>query len=42
LNGLRIALTSFGVGVAHQRRLFYALLILVLIGGATFVVRMLG
>jgi succinate dehydrogenase / fumarate reductase cytochrome b subunit len=42
LNGLRIALTSFGVGVAHQRRLFYALLVLVVIGGATFALRMLG
>ena len=42
LNGLRVALTSFGVGVAYQRQLFYALLALVLIGGAIFAVRMLG
>jgi succinate dehydrogenase / fumarate reductase cytochrome b subunit len=42
LNGLRIALTSFGVGVAHQRRLFYAVLALVLIGSALFALRMLG
>jgi succinate dehydrogenase / fumarate reductase, cytochrome b subunit len=42
LNGLRIALTSFGVGLAHQRQLFYALLVLVIIGGAIFAVRMLG
>jgi succinate dehydrogenase / fumarate reductase, cytochrome b subunit len=42
LNGLRIALTSFGIGVAHQRRLFYAVLAIVLIGSAIFAVRMLG
>jgi succinate dehydrogenase / fumarate reductase cytochrome b subunit len=42
LNGLRIALTSFGVGVAHQRRLFYVVLAVVLIGSAIFAVRMLG
>jgi succinate dehydrogenase / fumarate reductase cytochrome b subunit len=41
LNGLRIALTSFGVGVAYQRWLFYAVLAIVLIGGAIFAVRML-
>lgn len=42
LNGLRVALTSFGVGVAHQRWLFYGILILVIGGGAIFAVRMLG
>jgi succinate dehydrogenase / fumarate reductase cytochrome b subunit len=42
LNGLRVALTSFGVGVAHQRWLFYAILTLVIIGGAIFAMRMFG
>jgi succinate dehydrogenase cytochrome b subunit len=42
LNGLRVALTSFGVGVAHQKQLFYALVALVIVGGAIFAVRMLG
>jgi succinate dehydrogenase / fumarate reductase cytochrome b subunit len=42
LNGLRLALTSFGVGVARQKLLFYGLLALVLVGGAVFAVRMLG
>jgi succinate dehydrogenase / fumarate reductase cytochrome b subunit len=42
LNGLRVALTSFGVGVARQKLLFYGLLALVVVGGAVFAVRMLG
>jgi len=42
LNGLRVALTSFGVGVAHQKALFYGLLVLVAAGGLLFAVRMLG
>jgi succinate dehydrogenase cytochrome b subunit len=41
MNGLRVALTSFGVGVAHQKLLFYALLVLVAVGGAIFAARML-
>ena len=42
LNGLRVALTSFGVGVAHQRRLFYVILAMVGLGAAIFALRMLG
>ena len=42
LNGLRVALTSFGVGVAHQKLLFCAVLAVVVVGGAIFAVRMLG
>jgi succinate dehydrogenase / fumarate reductase cytochrome b subunit len=42
LNGLRVALTSFGVGVTQQKLLFYAVLVLVVVGGAIFAVRMLG
>jgi succinate dehydrogenase / fumarate reductase cytochrome b subunit len=42
LNGLRVALTSLGIGVAHQRWIFYAILILVAVGGAIFAMRMLG
>ena len=41
LNGLRVALTSFGVGVAHQKALFYGLLALVAAGGLIFALRML-
>jgi succinate dehydrogenase / fumarate reductase cytochrome b subunit len=42
LNGLRVALTSFGVGVTHQRRLFYAVLAVVLVVAGVFAARMLG
>jgi succinate dehydrogenase / fumarate reductase cytochrome b subunit len=42
LNGLRVALTSFGVGVARQKLLFYALLALAIGGAAIFAVRMFG
>jgi succinate dehydrogenase / fumarate reductase cytochrome b subunit len=42
LNGLRIILTSFGVGVAYQRWLFYAVLAIVLFCGTIFALRMLG
>lgn len=40
LNGLRVALTSFGIGVARQRTLFYGLLALVVLGGLAFALRM--
>lgn len=40
LNGLRIAATSFGIGVRHQRAIFYVLLAMVLAGGLIFALRM--
>jgi succinate dehydrogenase / fumarate reductase, cytochrome b subunit len=40
LNGLRVAFTSFGLGVAQQRRIFYGLLILTVVGSLIFAVRM--
>uniref|UniRef100_A0A7C4KHG6 Succinate dehydrogenase, cytochrome b556 subunit n=1 Tax=Anaerolinea thermolimosa TaxID=229919 RepID=A0A7C4KHG6_9CHLR len=36
LNGIRIALTSFGIGVTVQRQLFWSFLTLALIGSAIF------
>jgi DNA-binding SARP family transcriptional activator len=39
LNGLRVALTSFGIGVARQRALFYGLLALVVVASALFALR---
>jgi len=40
LNGLRIALTSFGVGVQRQKMIFIVLLILAVTGSAYFGYRM--
>jgi succinate dehydrogenase / fumarate reductase cytochrome b subunit len=40
LNGIRIALTSFGVGVPRQRQLFITLLAIAIIGSLIFAVRM--
>jgi succinate dehydrogenase / fumarate reductase, cytochrome b subunit len=42
LNGLRVVLNSFGIGVAQQKWLFYAVLALVGVAGAIFAARMLG
>lgn len=42
LNGLRVALTSLGIGVAQQRRLFVGLLVLTAVAGLVFAVRMFG
>jgi len=42
LNGLRVGLTSFGVAVAYQKQLFWAVLATVLALGAIFAVRMFG
>ncbi len=42
LNGLRVALTSFGSGVQRQKQLFIGLMILALIGSAFFAFRMFG
>jgi len=40
LNGLRVACTSFGIGVPQQQRLFFILVALVAVGGLIFAVRM--
>ncbi|RPI30760.1 MAG: succinate dehydrogenase, cytochrome b556 subunit [Chloroflexota bacterium] len=40
LNGLRIALTSFGVAVPYQRQLFYVFLAITIIGSLIFAFRM--
>jgi succinate dehydrogenase / fumarate reductase, cytochrome b subunit len=40
LNGLRIGLTSFGVGVGRQKPLFWGILILTGLGAFVFFVRM--
>ena len=42
LNGLRIALTSFGVGVRFQKQIFFVMLVLALAGCAFFALRMFG
>jgi succinate dehydrogenase / fumarate reductase cytochrome b subunit len=42
LNGLRVAFSSFGVGVAYQKHIFYALLLLVLVATGAFALRMLA
>jgi succinate dehydrogenase / fumarate reductase cytochrome b subunit len=41
LNGLRLAFSSFGIGVAYQKQIFYALFLLVLVATGVFAVRML-
>ena len=40
LNGLRIVLTSFGIGLRQQKTLFYWLLAIVATGGLVFALRM--
>ena len=40
LNGIRIVLTSFGVGVTRQKQLFYALMLLAVFVILIFTVRM--
>ncbi len=40
LNGLRIALTSFGIAVPYQRQLFYGIFILTILGSVIFAIRM--
>jgi succinate dehydrogenase / fumarate reductase, cytochrome b subunit len=42
LNGLRIAITSFALGVPHQRRLFYAFMVLAVAGCIYFGIHMFG
>lgn len=40
LNGLRIALTSFGIAVPYQRQIFYAMMIISILASVIFGVRM--
>ena len=40
LNGIRIGLTSFGIGVPSQKQLFYAVLVIAVIGSIFFAVKM--
>lgn len=40
LNGLRIALNSFGIAVPYQRQLFYGLMVIAIIASVIFGVRM--
>lgn len=40
LNGLRIVLTSFGIGLRQQKTLFYWLLAITATGGLVFALRM--
>lgn len=40
LNGLRVILTSFGVGVPQQKAFFYVLFAIAILGGVIFAVRM--
>jgi succinate dehydrogenase / fumarate reductase, cytochrome b subunit len=40
LNGIRIALTSFGIGVRHQREIFAGLMVIAIGGSLVFFVRM--
>jgi succinate dehydrogenase / fumarate reductase cytochrome b subunit len=42
LNGLRIALTSFGIGNRYQRQLFYGLMAVAVFGCLYFAIRMFG
>lgn len=42
LNGLRIALTSFAIGIPYQRVLFYSLMSLALVGCLYFAMHMFG
>lgn len=40
LNGIRIALNSFGIAVPYQKQLFAVLIVLALVGSLIFAVRM--
>lgn len=42
LNGIRIGLNSFGIGVTRQRQIFVGLMALAVIGTAVFAVKMFG
>jgi succinate dehydrogenase / fumarate reductase cytochrome b subunit len=40
LNGIRVGLTSFGIGVPNQKQLFYAVLVVAVVASIFFAVRM--
>jgi succinate dehydrogenase / fumarate reductase cytochrome b subunit len=40
LNGIRVALTSFGIGVAAQKQIFFVLMVIAIIGSIIFGYRM--
>jgi succinate dehydrogenase / fumarate reductase cytochrome b subunit len=42
LNGIRVVLTSFGVGINVQKQLFYGLMAVSLIATVAFAIRMFG
>jgi succinate dehydrogenase / fumarate reductase cytochrome b subunit len=42
LNGIRIGLNSFGIGVTRQRQLFLGLMAVAVVGTAIFAVKMFG
>ena len=42
MNGLRIALTSFGIGNRYQKQLFYGLMLVAVVGCLYFAVHMFG
>lgn len=42
LNGLRILLTSFGIGVTQQKTIFYAIMAVSIVASLIFAVRMFG
>lgn len=42
LNGIRIALTSLGVNIPRQQRLFYIVMVIAIAGSAVFAWRMFG
>ncbi len=42
LNGLRIAITSFGIGASRQKSIFYPLMLIALAGCIVFALRMFG
>jgi succinate dehydrogenase / fumarate reductase cytochrome b subunit len=39
-NGVRVALTSFGVGVPYQKRIFVILMLIAVVAGVVFGIRM--
>lgn len=40
LNGLRVILTSFGIGIARQRQIWFGIVTIVALGAVAFAVRM--
>jgi succinate dehydrogenase / fumarate reductase, cytochrome b subunit len=42
LNGIRIALTSFGIGATHQKAIFIGLMVVAVAGSLYFAMRMFG